>query len=108
MIVAVMPPFMDAERLRDLIDAGTPPIVLDVRSHREYVRAHVPGARNIPFWRIASSDIPGSREDSIVIYCGHGPRAAVAAAVLRRRGFRSVACLAGHMAKWHRSGFPEE
>ena len=108
MIVLVTLPSIEAERLRDLIESGAQPIVLDVRSHREYARAHVPGAVNIPFWRIATSIVPASREDPIVIYCGHGPRAAVAAAVLRRRGFHRVTCLAGHMVKWSRAGLPVE
>jgi rhodanese-related sulfurtransferase len=99
---------MEAERLRELIDAGAQPLVLDVRSSREYAHGHVPGALHIPFWRIATSSISASVEDPIVVYCGHGPRAMVAAAVLRRRGFRRVECLAGHMSKWRQSGLPEE
>ena len=93
---------MDGQRLRELIDAGAAPVILDVRSRLEYANGHVPGAVHIPFWRAATSDIPASPEDPIVVYCGHGPRASIARALLQRRGFTRVACLAGHMARWNR------
>ena len=99
---------MDSKRLLELIDAGAPPIILDVRSPREYALGHVPGAVNIPFWRMAAADIPASADHPVVVYCGHGPRAWIARGLLRRRGFRRVACLAGHMTDWRSAGFPEE
>lgn len=99
---------MDANRLRELIDAGAAPVILDVRSGSEYAQGHVPGALNIPFWRIPAADIPASLDDPLVVYCGHGPRAWIARGLLRRRGFRRVASLAGHMGNWRRAGLPEE
>ncbi len=101
-------PSVEPERLRELIVSGSRPITLDVRSRREYESGHVPGAVHIPFWKIPTATIPASVEDPIVVYCGHGPRASLALALLRRRGFRRVACLRGHMAKWREAGGPEE
>jgi rhodanese-related sulfurtransferase len=90
---------------RDLlarIDAGTAPAILDVRSRAEFDRGHVPGARHIPFWLlpVRLSSVPASHDDEIVVYCGHRPRAQMAAAVLRRAGFRRVTYLEGDMAGW--------
>jgi rhodanese-related sulfurtransferase len=91
------------------IDAGSAPAILDVRSRREYTHGHVPGAIHIPFWLIAFrlSDLP-SRDGAVVVYCGHGPRAWFARAVLQWSGFRDVALLEGHMSGWKRAGLPEE
>jgi rhodanese-related sulfurtransferase len=86
------------------------PLVIDVRSHREYAQGHVPGAINIAFWRLwtGTVDLPAAPDDPIVVYCGHGPRAQIAASALRRRGFRNLRYLAGHMAGWRRAGLPEK
>ena len=86
------------------------PLVLDVRSRAEFVRGHVPGAVHIPFWRLwlGTRAISAAPDDPIVIYCGHGPRARIAAAALRRRGFRRLACLSGHWAGWRQRRLPEE
>ena len=84
------------------IAAGTAPVILDVRSHAEFSRGHVPGAIHIPFWRIGAhlDRIPAGRDTEIVVYCGHGPRAAWARRALKRRGFSRVLELIGHWAGW--------
>ena len=38
--------------LRAQLDAGTAPLIIDVRSRWEYHRGHVPGAVHIPFWTL--------------------------------------------------------
>jgi len=95
-----------ATTLLGQIEAGTAPTILDVRSRREFAAGHVPGALHLPFWTLPArlSDIPSSPADPIVVYCGHGPRAYMAGAVLRASGFRRVMYLAGHMLKWRRAG----
>jgi len=100
---------LDPPDLLERIAGTTPLLIIDVRSHAEFAAGHIPGAINIPFWAIPWTDELGvAADDSIVVYCGHGPRAQLARAVLRARGFTRVACLAGHMAKWRESGYPVE
>ena len=100
----------DAKALLAEIDAGMAPTILDVRSRTEFARGHVPGALHIPFWAVAArtAEISVARADPLVVYCGHGPRAWIAAAALRRRGFTRVIYLAGHMAGWRKAGLREE
>jgi rhodanese-related sulfurtransferase len=89
--------------------AGTAPTILDVRSSGEFTRGHVPGALHIPFWKLLSrASVPTSLDDPLVVYCEHGPRARLAGAALRRRGFKRVFYLEGHMAQWRRAGLREE
>jgi rhodanese-related sulfurtransferase len=101
---------MTASNLLALISAGTAPAVLDVRSTAEFTRGHVPGALHIPFWKLLNrpTRIPIPLDEPLVVYCGHGPRAWIAGAALRRRGFRRVEYLEGHMSQWRRAGLPEE
>jgi rhodanese-related sulfurtransferase len=101
---------MTAVALMEQIAKGTAPVILDVRSQHEFSSGHIPGALHVPFWKIASESrkLSAFREKPIVVYCGHGPRAYIAGAVLRRRGFQSVAYLKGHMRRWRSLKFPVE
>ena len=91
------------------IEAGHPPAILDVRSTREFADGHIPGATHVPFWDVVAGAIVASTPDQeIVVYCGHGPRAYLAGSALRRRGFKSVAYLTGHMKNWRSMKFPVE
>ena len=92
------------------LNSGARPTVLDVRSRWEFARGHVPGAVHIPFWTLPMrvSELSQSRDLPVVVYCGHGPRAWFAGAVLRANGFRQVVYLEGHMSKWKRAGLPQQ
>jgi rhodanese-related sulfurtransferase len=92
------------------IDAGTAPVIVDVRTRREYEAGHVPGAIHVPFYTllVRQDDVPGPRERPVVVYCEHGPRAGVARLALRMTGFTDVRYLDGHMAGWKQSGLREE
>jgi adenylyltransferase/sulfurtransferase len=90
------------------VGADDSPVVLDVRSSREFAAGHVPNAIHLPFWSvIAGAGIPAEAGDLVVVYCQHGPRAHLAGAALRARGFQRVEYLDGHMTRWSREGRPE-
>lgn len=101
---------MTAEHLCAAIDAGTAPRILDVRTPAEFAAGHVPGAINIPFQHVGrrASELSAARDRPLLVYCGHGPRAWIAGAALRRAGFTYISYLKGHMAAWKRAGVPEE
>ena len=89
--------------LQARIEAGTAPDILDVRSAREYAEGHVPGAVNVPFWAVvAGAAVPLSSDRELVVYCGHGPRAYLAGASLKRRGFKRISYLTGHITRWRK------
>ena len=92
------------------IDRGEPLVVLDVRSEREFEAGHVPGAVNVPFNQVPSrmGEIPGAPGDEVVVYCGPGPRAYIAAGALRRTAGRRVVFMTGHWAGWQAAGLREE
>jgi rhodanese-related sulfurtransferase len=91
------------------IGAPNAPVILDVRTRAEFRGGHVPGALHVPFWRLLFG-VPAAvpRGSDVIVYCGHGPRARFARAMLRAHGIGQVACLAGHMAGWRRAGLPED
>ncbi len=96
------------DELFQLIHIGAPPPIVDVRSAAEYARGHLPGAIHIPFWRVyaLTSQIASYRNQPIVVYCEHGPRAAFSKAALHLSGFKKVLYLHGHLRAWQEGGFP--
>jgi rhodanese-related sulfurtransferase len=100
----VRAPDLDVETLRTLLGTDAVPVVVDTRSRREYEAGHIPGAIHLPFWRAGARhhEIGADRDAAVVLYCGHGPRAAWARALLRRRGYRRVGLLKGHFRAWRR------
>jgi rhodanese-related sulfurtransferase len=81
------------------------PTIVDVRTAAEFAEGHVPGAVNIPFQQVParSGEVGVRRAGEVIVYCGHGPRAWIAAAALRRAGFRRIVYLRGHWAGWRRA-----
>lgn len=92
------------------LERRAPLNILDVRSEGEFAAGHVPGAVNVPFTALPfrMADVPGSADDELIVYCGHGPRAHIAAATLRIAGRRRIAYLSGHWAAWRSAGFRSE
>ena len=103
-------PAISRENLASQIESGTAPLVLDVRSESEYRSGHVPGAVHIPFRSVGSrhTEIPFGKDQAIVVYCAHGPRAAWAARALRNAGYTNVVYLEGHRSSWEDAGLPRE
>ena len=99
-----------AKALLARIESGAAPLILDVRSRAEFANGHVPGARHIPFWRVSRriGELAVPTDGELVVYCGHGPRAVIAAQALRRKGFTRIRYLEGHFSMWRGAGFREE
>lgn len=103
-------PAISAAELHALIESGNAPAIVDVRFGVEFKAGHVPGAIHVPFWlafvRARRLDIP--RDRPVVVYCAHGPRAAVGKLALKLAGFTRLHYLKGHMTGWFRAGLPVE
>ena len=96
--------------LLSLINSGKAPPVFDVRSGREFIKGHLPGAVHVPFftafWKAKS--FLSVRDRSVIVYCAYGPRAVLARVALRQAGFSDVLLLEQHMSGWRRSAYPIE
>lgn len=97
-------------QLLNLIESGQPPLILDVRTAREYKRGHVPGAINIHF-RSDFGQYPvlmDKPEQPVVVYCAYGPRAMWAEKKLKEAGMTRLISLKRHFAGWSRDKLPIE
>jgi hydroxyacylglutathione hydrolase len=85
-----------AEELR----ASAPPVLIDVRTTREWSDAHIDGAVNLPLAQLAerTGELPLDR--AMVVCCASGYRSAIATSLLRREGRQHVANLVGGLGAW--------
>ncbi|PZD73987.1 Thiosulfate sulfurtransferase PspE [Acaryochloris thomasi RCC1774] len=97
-------------QLLEQIEAQAAPVILDVRSAREYREGHIPGAINIEFRQLPQrlSELPTATGQTIVVYCETGVRAAVANVTLQNAGYTTILQLDGHMKAWRSKGLPIE
>lgn len=82
--------------------------VLDVRGAGEWEAGHIPGTLNIPLGELDQrlDEIP--RDRAVIVHCQTGARAAMAASILRARGFNDVREFPGGFAEWQAAGHPVE
>lgn len=106
----VHPAQITAAELAERVRTEDTPLILDVRSPREYATGHVPGAINIPHTQLASrlDELGINKSDELVVYCLVGKRAAVAEQLLEQNGYTSVRDLQGQLKAWQGDGYPVE
>jgi rhodanese-related sulfurtransferase len=73
-------------------------LVVDVREPDELELGAISGAVNVPYRLAASAELPHDRR--LVTICETGPRAAIAASVLRARGYDARPVAFGGTAQW--------
>jgi glyoxylase-like metal-dependent hydrolase (beta-lactamase superfamily II) len=91
-------PLIDAQQASRLLKDGA--AALDVRETSETWSGTLPGALAIPLGELAAraGEVPSDRP--VVVYCGHGERAATGVSVLERAGFSDAQNLDGGYAAW--------
>jgi phage shock protein E len=104
------PKSITAEQLTEQIQLSRAPLILDVRSEKEYADGHIPGAMNIPHDQLLNrlSEINAAKTEEIVVHCRSGHRAGIAKKVLIEAGYSNVRDLDGHMNGWRSGGYPIE
>jgi rhodanese-related sulfurtransferase len=97
-----------ARELNAILGTRDEPLILDVRSQKEWDNGHIPGAIHIPVRQLSRriGEIPRNGDRSLVVYCALGPRASHAKKILEENNLGPVLLLDGHMRVWARSGYP--
>ncbi|GIX49431.1 MAG: MBL fold hydrolase [Candidatus Tectimicrobiota bacterium] len=92
-----------APALAELLASPAPPLVLDVRTPREWQEKHIEGSHNLPLNRLRErlAEIP--RDRLVVVHCASGYRSAIAVSLLERHGLTQLADLVGGFAAWEAS-----
>ncbi len=101
---------MQSTRLLQLMQQENKPLIIDVRSQYEFKQAHIPGAVHIPFWQSFFHNTLDkvAKDQEIVLYCQHGPRAHLAEFMLKLSGYQNIQSLEGHFSAWQQQQLPVE
>ena len=90
------------------IIANTKPLVLDVRTSREYKTGHLKDSVLIPVQELQSrlNELTAYKNEDILVYCATGNRSTVASKILIDHGFKRITNLRYGISEWSRKRFP--
>ncbi len=86
--------------------AGTAPIIVDVRLPNEWMGLRIGEILNLPLNRLAELSAKLDPSLPIVTVCNSAYRSSMAIGILEAKGFRSVTSLAGGSEAWIAAGLP--
>ena len=103
---------ISVDELYRLIDAGTKPVIVDVRSPtaRSLEPRRIPGALHVPLHAVDHhvKDLPRDREIILYCTCPNEASAAQVAKILMNNGFTKVRPLHGGLEAWIAAGYEVE
>ncbi len=63
-------------------------VIIDVRTHKEYIEHHIPNAINISLQELSKSVARVPKNRVLVVYCRSGSRSSVATQILSKNGWK--------------------
>ena len=92
-----------AANLAEQLTSSKPPMILDVRTEREWQERRIHGSINVPLSRLGerAHEVPGGRR--VVVHCASGYRSSIAITLLERRRVAGLADLVGGLGAWEAS-----
>lgn len=97
-----MPKQLHPQKLAEMLDAGEPVYLLDVRHAWEHEHCHLPNSVLIPLpelpERVGEVEVPEGA--TVVVYCHHGIRSLSGAAILEASGAPTAYSLSGGIDAW--------
>ncbi len=96
---------VSAPMLAEELDSSNPPLVIDIRTAREWNIAHLDPSINLPLAHLQEriAEVPSDRR--IAIHCAGGYRSSIAVSILNQYGITNVIELAGGIAAWEAAKF---
>lgn len=96
---------IDAQALKQRMDAGESIELIDIRSDAEVAQGVLPASQHLPMHLIPMRmhDLP--RDKEVILYCRSGARSYQACAYLQQQGVGNVLNLRGGIIDWARQGF---
>src|SRR5579885_39463 len=90
----------------EMLQAGEPPLAVDVRAPRERDSKRIDGIVSLPLNRLLEQCQSLPKDRPLLVYCAGGYRSSIAASLLKSRGFQHVAEIAGGIAAWEAAKMP--
>ena len=93
---------VSVEELKARMDAGTAPLLIDVREPWEHQIVNIESAKLIPMNTIPEHMEELDKNAEIIVHCHHGQRSWNVAAYMMQHGFTNVKNLTGGIDSWAR------
>ena len=95
------------EQLKDRVDAGDKPQILDVRELDEVQHGTLPGAKHLSRAHFESriEDVVPDKDAEVVVYCASGVRSVFSARSMKELGYTNVISMAGGFNRWKDLGY---
>jgi rhodanese-related sulfurtransferase len=77
-------------------------MILDVRTQKEYVKGHIPGAIHVPLADIGDKIKKLKKDKELLVYCDNGNRSIWAIKRLMGKGYKNLCNLKGGYRAWKR------
>ena len=92
-------PDITTTELKQRLQAGETPHIIDVRETWEVEESRIPGSQNIPLGTLPTKldDLEDLKDQEVIVHCKSGARSASAKAFLTQQGFTNVRNLEGGM-----------
>lgn len=97
--------------LREMMDSGRDPVLLDIREPYEFAAMHIRGSINVPRGILETAceygyeetlpDLVEARERDIVVICRSGNHSVLAAFTMQLMGYRRVVSLKTGLRGWN-------
>jgi len=88
-------PLVTAAQLKGELSSSTVPLVIDVRTPKEFAKGHLLGALHIPVEDLRTSLSSVPRDRRLVVHCHSGFRGHLAVRILKQNGYANVANVTG-------------
>jgi rhodanese-related sulfurtransferase len=95
-----------APELAALMAGSVPPLLIDVRTSREWSARHIGGSVNLPLNRLRDQAAEIPRDRAIAVQCAGGYRSSIAASLLQQQGITDLVEVAGGLAAWDAASLP--
>ena len=95
-----------AQALAELAESDNPPLVVDIRTPKEWQDAHIQQSINLPLNQLVERRAELPKDRPIVVHCQGGYRSSIAASLLEQHGFERVSDLVGGFKAWSASRLP--
>jgi len=97
---------VNALTLAQELASSDPPLVIDIRTPREWNAKHLDGSINLPLAHLQQSlgEVPRTRR--IAVLCAGGYRSSIAVSILSQHGITNLIELAGGITAWEVAKFP--
>ncbi|MCU1319411.1 MAG: beta-lactamase domain protein [Edaphobacter sp.] len=96
---------VSALMLAEELASQNPPLVIDIRTPREWGAKHLSESINLPLNQLQKrmEEVPRNRR--IAVHCAGGYRSSIAVSLLNRHGITNLIELAGGIAAWEAANF---